>query len=221
MQQFPTKIFNFGQICTDFHRKTSLHFQSPTIPEDPKFSTYRLPQSSAKLSSSKWHQNHLNPFAQSRETTIQTSLPNSIKVPANRPSTDTPKFQMCTRPTKPVPNEALTSPKLNAIHDSTQQRARRLRAPIMFRSALARSLEAPIQRALSSLKLCPTYCPPYDYSTATTSPTLFAYQLLSEPKSNFQPIFYTNTTNNHQRRPPIPIATNTNSDQLLPTKKKK
>ena len=125
---------------------------------------------------------------------------------------------MCTRPTKPVPNEALTSPKLNAVHDSTRQRARRLRAPIMFRSALARSLEAPILRSTSNPKMCPTYCPPHDYSTATTSSTLSAYQLLSEPKSICQHIFYTNTTPNHQQHPPNPIATHTNTEHSTANK---
>ena len=106
------------------------------------------------------------------------------------PSTGTPKFQTYARSTKPVPNEALTRPKFNATHDSTQQRTHKVHAPIISRSALAQSLEAPIQRSTSNPKMYPMYAPPHNYLAPTTSSTHFAYKLLSEPKSIFQHIFY-------------------------------
>ena len=114
-----------------------------------------------------------------------------IKVPTRR--TNTPKFQMSTRPTKSIPADALTYPnsKINLV--PSLHRIRRLRTSLMSRSATRQSLEAPTQQPTAASKPPPMYSLTHDYPAPTSTSTLSAYQ--SSPQPNIS--FSTNPTLQH------------------------
>ena len=119
------------------------------------------------------------------------SLCHFIKVPTRR--SNTPKFQMSTRPTKPMPADALTYPnsKINPV--PRQYRTHRLRTSLMSRSAIRPSLEAPTQQPAAASKPPTMYSPIHDYSTPTSTSTLSAYQSYPQPNISFS----TNPTPQH------------------------